>query len=287
MTEHFLFPFFQLGEAILVTVPPARYDPNDDAPIPLADHRSHRPRASRTSSIRSNGSAHLADGSAAERQTLMFNADDEDDFSAPPRLPSQQQQSSKAIATGATKTPPLNGEGNTRVRSPFGIRETGSETDVDQMRLPVVSRTTSADGALSVSALERGKKADALSILSAESDEPEDGLDGDEGGDAGGGISEKAGIILVRSRTLLPFAIETEYSTCRLIGHSQHLRRRPSIPSHRPLVHPLRASGFPNVRLGSRTRWASCRRDCTLEKRDRRHLCRRSSSAGPRAVAAR
>ncbi|KAG8929831.1 hypothetical protein FRC01_003722 [Tulasnella sp. 417] len=56
--------FSLLGEAILGASRPASYDPVDDSPIPLTENRSRR-------------HGHSGSGSAAERQQLMFNAEDQ------------------------------------------------------------------------------------------------------------------------------------------------------------------------------------------------------------------
>lgn len=175
---------FQLGEAILVTVPPGNYDPTDDAPIPLADHRSHGPHSA-------GNKAHEAGGSDAERQTLMFNADAE--FA---------DHHDEVLPTARAKTPPP-GKSRPRIRSPFGSSagRSGSDTDIQQLLTPATSRTSSPDAVTLATTLEGSKKVDGESLRSGGSD------DGDEdervdmieaqGGGGGGGISDKAGIILV------------------------------------------------------------------------------------------
>ncbi|KAG8986953.1 hypothetical protein FRB94_003800 [Tulasnella sp. JGI-2019a] len=167
-------PFSLLGEAILVTVPPGNYDPTDDAPIPLADHRSHRPHTT---------DAH--DGSDAERQTLMFSADAE--FADQPH----------EVPSARPVTPPP-GRSRPRIRSPFGSNggRDGSETDIQQLLTPASSRNSSADTTPLASTLEAANGGESLrSTESDDGDERADMIEA-QGGGGGGGISDKAGIIL-------------------------------------------------------------------------------------------
>lgn len=128
----------------------------------------------------------------------MFNADDEtqDDEMTPQR---QRPQLSKIATSGSATGLASTAEGQTRVRSPFGgLRMDGSETEVDQIRTPAMSRTTSKEGAAAGTppGAERGTKADVMSIAMPEHEASFD--EGLEEGEGEGGIAEKAGIILVR-----------------------------------------------------------------------------------------
>ncbi|KAG8871456.1 hypothetical protein FRB98_000773, partial [Tulasnella sp. 332] len=173
-------PFSLLGEAILVTVPPGNYDPTDDVPIPLTDHRSYRPQTN----------AHEG-GSDAERQKLLFNADSE--FA--------DHHDDEVVPEARPVTPPP-GKSRPRIRSPFGSNggHSGSDTDLQQLLTPPASQTSGADAVTLASVLEGGKKVDGESLRSRESDDGDDDVRAEmietQGGGGGGGISDKAGIIL-------------------------------------------------------------------------------------------
>ncbi|KAG8942104.1 hypothetical protein FRC04_003859 [Tulasnella sp. 424] len=195
-------PFSLLGEAILVASPPASYDPTDDAPIPLAEHRSRR-------------HGHSSSGSAAERQQLMFNAEDQfrdDDH------PRDSKDSSRRRDPEARYLPPeirhlsSNGDVHTRIRSPYGLSNDEARISSADLRpsatpsssrpppTPSTSRTTSHGSAAieptAASALEKGRKDDSSDAESDVGSDEDLMLEKHGEGHGDGGMSNKAGIIL-------------------------------------------------------------------------------------------
>ncbi|KAG8915320.1 hypothetical protein FRC01_003705 [Tulasnella sp. 417] len=214
-------PFSLLGEAILVASPPASYDPVDDAPIPLTENRSRR-------------HGHSGSGSAAERQQLMFNAEDQfrdDDEDGPHHhRPRDSKDSGKKRDHESRYLPPAelrhlssNGDVHPRIRSPYGLGNDEariSSADVVRLspaaavtpsssssRTPVtpssMSRANShASGAAetsataAASALEKGRKDDSSDAESDVGSDDELMLEKHGEGHGDGGMSNKAGIIL-------------------------------------------------------------------------------------------
>lgn len=175
-------PFSLLGEAILVASPPPSYDPTDDAPIPLAEHRSRR-------------HGHSSSGSAAERQQLMFTAEDQfrdDDH------PRDSKDSSRRRDPEA--------------RSPYGLSNDEARISSTDLRpsaapsssrlppTPSTSRTTSHGSAAiehtAASALEKGRKDDSSDAESDAGSDEDLMLEKHGEGHGDGGMSNKAGIIL-------------------------------------------------------------------------------------------
>ncbi|KAG8908297.1 hypothetical protein FRB99_007831 [Tulasnella sp. 403] len=171
-------PFSLLGEAILVG-PSPKYD---EASIPLTDHRA--------------GGNHSRHGSAAERQQLMFSADEEfRDATEPPPHHSERPR------TSTTRSSSGSGDFTSRVRSPFGLNPVAGVSGVDihltaNATSPPISRkssnTSSPSTEGSFSAIERGKTVE-------DGDGESESEDGDAflaPSNADSGISNKAGIIL-------------------------------------------------------------------------------------------
>ncbi|KAG8914779.1 hypothetical protein FRC00_010853, partial [Tulasnella sp. 408] len=197
-------PFSLLGEAILVASPRSSYEPVDDAPIPLTESRSRHHHA------------HSGSGSAAERQQLMFNAEDQfrdDDH------PRDSKDSGKRRDPEARYLPPeirhlsSNGDVHPRIRSPYGLSNDEARISSADLRpslthssssrppaTPSTSRTTSHASAASentaASALEKGRKDDSSDAESDAGSDDELMLEKHGEGHGDGGMSNKAGIIL-------------------------------------------------------------------------------------------
>ncbi len=167
----------------MVTVPPPKYDPNDETPIPLLDHRTHRP---------SNSLGALT----GERQGLMFNADADDADDTRDAIPLKDTR--PRIQAMSSSRSSLGSEAHKRVRSPFGLNKLTSTSNVNLKLIPQSVSSYKADD-------------DSQDHTEGVRRPEDDGMDSDEetlrdleatdgpaaGGDTGGGISNKAGIILV------------------------------------------------------------------------------------------
>lgn len=215
----------------------------------------------------------------------MFNAEDQfrdDDHSRDSKDSSRRRDPEARYLPPEIRHLSSNGDVHARIRSPYGLSNDEARISSADLRpsaapsssrpppTPSTSRTTSHGSAAieptAASALEKGRKDDSSDAESDVGSDEDLMLEKHGEGHGDGGMSNKAGIILVRSTASYSGILEPNVAYPFLSGHSQYLCRHPSVPRDWTLVDTICPSRAAQERARSRSRGTPCSGECAEQK---------------------